>query len=171
MWEFFQKNDIPADQMLSRTQQLLGLPQDHKGYFVMEYWIQPGSLFRPAMDPSITAAQDFPNAPTQANTFRTLSIGMRWSSRTAGLHKLRLRRQRRFSTRSRSRCPPRRTRPLPLQKPIQNHEPPKQLRRSRTSKPGLYWMRPAPPQLASSRGVRKSPPRKPCRCPPILPSR
>ena len=54
MWQFHQVNNTAPGQMLSRTQQLLGLPQDHKGYFVMEYWIQPGSLFRPAMDPSIT---------------------------------------------------------------------------------------------------------------------
>ena len=54
LWQFFQDNNVAPQDMSLRTKQLLGLPADNKGYFVMEFYVQPSSLFRPAMDPDIT---------------------------------------------------------------------------------------------------------------------
>ncbi len=51
---FLTSNNVAPQNVSLRTKQLLGLPQDHKGYYVVEFWANTGSLFRPAMDDDIT---------------------------------------------------------------------------------------------------------------------
>jgi hypothetical protein len=46
-------NVAPEDVSL-RTKQLLGMAEDHPGKFVVEFWANTSSLFRPAMDADIT---------------------------------------------------------------------------------------------------------------------
>jgi uncharacterized protein with beta-barrel porin domain len=54
LYDFHQTNHTTAANMSLRTKQLLGLPQDHTGYFVAEFWANNASLFRPAMNADIT---------------------------------------------------------------------------------------------------------------------
>ena len=63
LWQFYQDNNVAPQDMSLRTKQLLGLPANNKGYFVMEFYVQPSSLFRPAMNPDITD-------PTTSLTFQ-----------------------------------------------------------------------------------------------------
>ena len=63
LWQFYQDNNVAPQDMSLRTKQLLGLPANNKGYFVMEFYVQPSSLFRPAMNPDITN-------PTTSLTFQ-----------------------------------------------------------------------------------------------------
>lgn len=54
MWQFLHDNNTAAADMSPRSKQLLGLPADHPAYFVMEFYTQPQTLYRPAMDDDIT---------------------------------------------------------------------------------------------------------------------
>ncbi len=61
--KFCQQNQIPANDLDLRLEQVLGLPpHDGKTRFV-EFWVSPADLFRPTPDPDITtntATLDFP---------------------------------------------------------------------------------------------------------------
>lgn len=58
---FFQgQSDAPS---MRRLEQLLGLPPDNGYTRIVEFWVNPGDLFRPSPDPEITdtvAELDFP---------------------------------------------------------------------------------------------------------------
>ena len=54
MWQFFQTNNVAPQDMSLRAKQLLGLPNTSTAYYVTEFYVEPQSLFRPALDPDIT---------------------------------------------------------------------------------------------------------------------
>ena len=54
MWQFFQTNNVAPQDMSLRAKQLLGLPNTNTAYYVTEFYVEPQSLFRPALDPDIT---------------------------------------------------------------------------------------------------------------------
>lgn len=51
---FLIENNIAPGDVSLRTKQLLGLPENHTGYFIVEYWAKTSSLFRAAMNGNIT---------------------------------------------------------------------------------------------------------------------
>jgi uncharacterized protein with beta-barrel porin domain len=51
---FLRDHDVSAADTLLRIKQLLGLPETHKGYYVVEFWTDTANLFRPAMNPDLT---------------------------------------------------------------------------------------------------------------------
>lgn len=52
--DFLTTNNVAAGSVTARTKQLLGLPANHPGYYVVEFWTDTANLFRPAMNPDIT---------------------------------------------------------------------------------------------------------------------
>ncbi len=61
--KFCQQNQIPANDLDLRLEQLLGLPPDNGKTRFVEFWVSPEDLFRPTPDPDITnnaATLDFP---------------------------------------------------------------------------------------------------------------
>ncbi len=54
--DFLTTNNVAAADVSLRTKQLLGLPENHSGYYVVEFYANNSSLFRPAMDADITHA-------------------------------------------------------------------------------------------------------------------
>ena len=54
LWQFHQTHHTTGDQMALRTKQLLGMPTGHAGNRVVEFWVKPNDLFRPATNSNIT---------------------------------------------------------------------------------------------------------------------
>ncbi len=54
LWQFHQTNHTAPEDMVLRTKQLLGLPATNSGNVIAEFWVSPSSLFRPAVDESLT---------------------------------------------------------------------------------------------------------------------
>ena len=52
--DFLATDNVPATNVSLRTKQLLGLPENNAGYYVVEFYANTSSLFRPAMDADIT---------------------------------------------------------------------------------------------------------------------
>jgi uncharacterized protein with beta-barrel porin domain len=52
--DFLTDNNVPGSSVSLRTKQLLGLPENNTGYYVVEFYANTSSLFRPAMDADIT---------------------------------------------------------------------------------------------------------------------
>jgi len=64
---FFQGQ--PAAPSMRRLEQLLGLPPDNGYTRIVEFWVNPGDMFRPSPDPEITdtmAELDFPQGSRTA---------------------------------------------------------------------------------------------------------
>ena len=53
-WQFYKDHQTAPETLITRTKQLLGLPLDNKTYVITEFWVNPSSLFRPAVDESLT---------------------------------------------------------------------------------------------------------------------
>ncbi len=53
-WQFYKTHQTSPETLLSRTKQLLGLPSNNNGNWIVEFWVDPSSLFRPAVDESLT---------------------------------------------------------------------------------------------------------------------
>lgn len=54
LWQFHQDRQTTGDKMASRTKQLLGMSLGHAGDRVVEFWVKPEDLFRPAINSNIT---------------------------------------------------------------------------------------------------------------------
>ena len=66
--KFCQQNQIPANDLDLRLEQLIGLPPHDGNTRFVEFWVSPADLFRPTPDPDITnnaATLDFPPAVSE----------------------------------------------------------------------------------------------------------
>jgi uncharacterized protein with beta-barrel porin domain len=53
-WQFYKTHQTAPETLLLRTKKLLGLPSNNGGNWIVEFWVDPTSLFRPAVDESLT---------------------------------------------------------------------------------------------------------------------
>ncbi len=63
MKDWYKKHPVPRENIVLRTEQLLGLPKDSKNSYFVEMWVKPEDLLRPAYDNEIddnTCGLSFP---------------------------------------------------------------------------------------------------------------
>lgn len=67
--EFLLDHEVSGAEAALRTRQLLGMPAGHRGDRVVEMWVAPDSLFRPALDPSITTSTTPLDVPADTSQY------------------------------------------------------------------------------------------------------
>lgn len=66
--EWFKNNRVTSDKIILRTEQLLGLPQNSGNEYIVELWVNPNDLLRPAYEMDIKQTTSGVKFPANSDT-------------------------------------------------------------------------------------------------------